>query len=103
LPKEFQRCGAKKQKAAGLQPLGPALVDDSPKRFKEAGRALNLVKNDQPVFMSSEKKLGISQLFAVPEVFQIKVETIEGLSELPGESGFPNLPGPKKGGGRLAG
>jgi hypothetical protein len=52
--------------------------------------------------MGSEKKPGISQLFAVPEVFQIKVETIEGLSELPGESGFPNLPGPKKSGGRLA-
>jgi hypothetical protein len=103
LPKEFQRCGAEKQKAAGLQPLGPALIDKSPKRFKEAGRALNLVENDPPVFMGGEKKPGISQLFAVPEVFQIKVETIEGLSELPGESGFPDLPGPKKGCGRLAG
>jgi len=52
--------------------------------------------------MGSEKKPGISQLFAVPEVFQIKLETVERLSELPGESGFPNLPGTKKGGGRLS-
>jgi hypothetical protein len=53
--------------------------------------------------MGSEKKLGICQLFAVPEVFQIQVQAVKGLSELAGESGFTHLPGPEKGGGRLAG
>jgi hypothetical protein len=33
---------------------------------------------------------------------QIKLAPVEGLSELPAESGFYNLPGSKKGGGRLA-
>lgn len=53
--------------------------------------------------MGSEKQLRISELFPIPEIFQIEVEAIDRLGELARESGFTHLPRAQKSGGGLGG
>lgn len=76
LTQQIGRRRTKKEKSPG--PLAaPAPGIDQPAEDREQlGHALNLVDDNEPVFVSRQVELRISELVAVPRRFEVQVDTV---------------------------
>ena len=53
------------EKMTGAPVFSAPLVDDTPQNFKEPGHALNLIQNDQAVFLGAEVEFRVGEFGAV--------------------------------------
>jgi hypothetical protein len=74
----------------------PPLIDDAPQLLKEFRHAVNLIEDDQLVFVICKVPVGIGKLGAVILVFKIQVDRRLLLDDLQSEGCLSGLARPQK-------
>ena len=98
---EVERRRAEQQELPGAHAAPPPPVDHAAQDAQDLRRPVDLVEDDQPVFVGFEEQGGVAQFRQVRRVFEIEVEPALRLGDGERQGGLPDLPGAEEEDGRL--
>lgn len=75
----------------------PSPIYEAAQGLEKVRCPMNLIEDDQPVLMVGQIQLGVGQLRQVRWRFQVEIDRVQCVGDLPGQRGLPHLPGPDQG------
>lgn len=83
-------------------PFPSTLVDQAAEGRENLRRAMNLVEDDQTIFVVAEKEGWFAEFLTILARLQIEVQGVSFAGDLMSQSGLAHLSGPEQGDGSLS-
>ena len=102
LAQQLDRRRPEDEKTPGASSAAATLIDESAQRLEDLRHAVDLIEDDQAVFVGAQEQRRVAELRAVLARFEVQVECVRTLGHCESEGRLADLPGPQQGHGSLA-